>query len=72
MPSRSSHRFAVTDPTPPACPPAQSPEDVARYIGQLAAEMAVMARGARLDVLAYLLEMARVEASSGPAPADRG
>ena len=72
MPSRSSHRFAVTDPTPLACPPTHSPEDVARYIGQLSAEMAVMARGARLDFLAYLLEMARVEASSGAAHADRG
>jgi hypothetical protein len=34
--------------------------------------MAAMARGARLDLLAYLLEMARVEASSSPRPADRG
>lgn len=72
MPGRSSQWFALTDPTPPACPPTQSPEDVARYIGQLAAEMAALARGARLDLLAYLLEMARVEASSSPAPADRG
>jgi hypothetical protein len=72
MPSRSSTRFALTDPPHPTCPPAQSPEDVARYIGQLAAEMAAMARGARLDLLAYLLEMARVEASSSPRPADRG
>jgi len=72
MPSRSSTRFAVTDPPHPGCPPTQSPEDVARYIGQLAAEMAAMARGARLDLLAYLLEMARVEASSGSASTDRG
>ncbi len=71
MPSRSSTRFALTDPPHPACPPAQSPQEVARYIGQLAAEMAAMARGARLDLLAYLLEMARVEASSGSAPTGR-
>jgi hypothetical protein len=37
--------------------------EVAVYIAQMAAEMAGMARSARLDLLAYFLDMARIEAN---------
>ncbi|MDJ1157187.1 hypothetical protein QNA08_02900 [Chelatococcus sp. SYSU_G07232] len=36
--------------------------EVARYVEQLTTELAAMARSTRLDVLAYILEMARHEA----------
>jgi hypothetical protein len=45
-----------------ALSPAVSTEDAARYIADMVASLAVMARAARLDLLNYLLEMARVEA----------
>lgn len=37
--------------------------EVARYVAQMSAELGGMARSARLDLLAYFLDMARVEAS---------
>ncbi len=37
-------------------------EDAARYIADMVAALAVMAREARLDLLNYLLDMAHVEA----------
>ena len=39
-------------------------EEVATYVSQMAGEMAAMARSARLDLLAYFLEMARIEANA--------
>jgi hypothetical protein len=36
--------------------------EVARYIGQMSAELSGMARKSDFDLLAYFLEMARVEA----------
>lgn len=39
-------------------------EEVAAYVSQMAGEMAIMARSARLDLLAYFLEMARIEANA--------
>ena len=39
-------------------------EEVAAYVSQMAGEMAAMARSARLDLLAYFLEMARIEANA--------
>jgi hypothetical protein len=38
--------------------------EAARYIGQMTGEMILLARGARLDLLAYFLEMARIEAQT--------
>jgi hypothetical protein len=38
--------------------------EVAHYIAQLTGEMAGMARAAKLDLLGYFLEMARIEATS--------
>lgn len=39
-------------------------EEVAHYIAQMTAEMAGMCRAANLQLLAYFLEMARIEATS--------
>ncbi len=38
--------------------------DAADYIAQMAAELARIARTAKLDPLAYFLEMARIEAKT--------
>lgn len=47
-------------------PDASSPtgNDVADYIAQLASELAALAAAQRLDVLAYFLDMAAVEAAA--------
>lgn len=45
-------------------PAVPRPEDIASYIAQLSGEMALLARGAKLDLLVYFLEMARLEASN--------
>lgn len=37
--------------------------EVARYIAQMTAELGGMARGANMDLLAYFLDMCRVEAN---------
>lgn len=39
-----------------------SEEDTARYIADMIASLATIARQAKLDLLTYLLDMARVEA----------
>ncbi|MCI4679495.1 hypothetical protein K9U39_09975 [Rhodoblastus acidophilus] len=43
-------------------PAAGSAEETARYISDMVGSLALIARDARLDLLNYLLEMARVEA----------
>jgi hypothetical protein len=45
-------------------PPRAGDRDVASYIADLTAQLAVMARGSRHDFLAYLLEVARLEAAT--------
>jgi len=40
-----------------------SPAETARYIAEFAAELSYLAREAQLDLLAYLLDMARLEAT---------
>jgi hypothetical protein len=40
-----------------------SPEETARYIAEFSAELSYLARRSKLDLLAYLLDMARLEAS---------
>ena len=42
--------------------PPQSPRAAALYIGRMSAELARLARRHRLEPLAYILEMARLEA----------
>jgi hypothetical protein len=39
-----------------------SPGEVARYIAEFSAELSFLAREAELELLAYLLDMARLEA----------
>jgi hypothetical protein len=41
---------------------AVSPLETAQYIAEFAAELSFLARETRLDLLSYLLEMARLEA----------
>ncbi len=50
------HRPAFAEPLPRA--------DVLHYITQMTAELSSLARSARLDILAYFLDMARVEAAA--------
>jgi hypothetical protein len=40
-----------------------SPEEAAVYIAEFTAELSYLARRAKLDLLVYLLDMARLEAS---------
>ncbi len=51
------------DPDPPAGEPAPYPAEIAKYAAQMSSELSAMARGARFELLAYLLEMVRVEAA---------
>jgi hypothetical protein len=44
--------------------PYMSAAETAHYVSQLSAELSHMARAANLDLLAYFLDMARVEAST--------
>jgi hypothetical protein len=37
--------------------------EVSRYVAQMASELGGMARGANMDLLAYFLDMCRVEAN---------
>ncbi len=39
-------------------------ESAATYIADIATELAALARGAKLDILAYLLDIAQLEAAS--------
>jgi hypothetical protein len=41
-----------------------SPDETARYIAEFSAELSYLARRSKLDLLAYLLDMARLEAAS--------
>jgi hypothetical protein len=40
------------------------PQSAAAYIADITAELAGMARSSKLDILAYLLEIAQLEAAS--------
>ena len=42
----------------------ESAPEIAAYIGQMSADLAVLARSAKLGALAYLLEMTQVEAGN--------
>jgi hypothetical protein len=44
--------------------PLDSSVDVARYIADMTAQLASMARAAKLDLLAYFLNMANAESES--------
>ncbi len=59
-PSRSEPRGVAT--TNAVAPEIRA--EVAHYVAQMTAEMAGMCRAANLQLLAYFLEMARIEATS--------
>jgi hypothetical protein len=44
--------------------PTIRPESAASYIADITTELAVLARGSKLDRLAYLLDIAQLEAAS--------
>lgn len=61
----SDDKATQTDKTEPESHPqedARSPQDVAAYVAHMTGEMATMARGSGFDLLAYFLDMARIEA----------
>jgi hypothetical protein len=43
--------------------PAIRPESAAAYIADITSELAALARGSKLDILAYLLDIAQLEAA---------
>ena len=61
MDPAATPRYIMPGKHRPAAAPDASAE-TARYISQMTAEMAGMAAAARLDMLAYFLDMARNEA----------
>ena len=56
----SQEPLAAQDAGLPRAP--MSPVETARYVAEFSAELAFLARQAKLDLLAYLLDMARLEA----------
>lgn len=58
----SPEQFSVSAAQTEQAEPTMRPADAADYIAQMAAELAQIARTAKLDALAYFLEMARIEA----------
>jgi hypothetical protein len=49
-----------------------SPEETAQYVAEFSAELSYLARKANLDLLAYLLDMARLEAIRTVQAGDKG
>lgn len=47
------------------------PSDLARYIGDMTENLSRLAQGAKLDLLAHLLDVARLEAVERSAPRRR-
>ncbi|MDB5558248.1 MAG: hypothetical protein JWQ36_1182 [Enterovirga sp.] len=60
---RASADLGVVEPKPEAAP-AIRPESAAAYIADMATELAGLARASRLDILAYLLDIAQLEAAN--------
>jgi hypothetical protein len=48
------------------------PESAAAYIADLTTELAALARGCRLEILAYLLDIAQLEAENAARRLSRG
>ena len=49
-----------------------SPTETAQYVAEFSAELSYLARNANLDLLAYLLDMARLEAIRTVQSGDKG
>jgi hypothetical protein len=64
MPGSSQLRHQVETPVPEHNAVADSRAETAAYIADLSGNLARMAREHRLDALAYILEMAQLEAKS--------
>jgi hypothetical protein len=66
MPKQPPHLSLAVSSRPgskDAQPAVADASEAARYIAEFAAELSAVARHARLDLLAYLLDMARIEAA---------
>ncbi|PVE23148.1 hypothetical protein DC522_17490 [Microvirga sp. KLBC 81] len=59
----SPHNQEVADQAPKVDRKGMSATETARYIAEFTAELSYLARQTRLDLLAYLLDMARLEAA---------
>ena len=69
VPAEPSQKEDVTGRGAVPSPGAMDPLEAARYIEAFALELSSLAKRSRLDFLAYLLDMARIEAervSRGP------
>lgn len=71
LPQHDSAVQPLRDPLPRILPDGvprsndpQAVEEMARYIAQMSGELAAMARATKLELLAYFLEMARIEATT--------
>ena len=62
VPTKSGDVRSARPEATPTGPP-MPPGETAQYIAEFTAELAYLARNADLDVLAYLLDMARLEAA---------
>jgi hypothetical protein len=60
---RASADLGVVESKPEAAP-AIRPESAAAYIADITTELAGLARASRLDILAYLLDIAQLEAAN--------
>lgn len=63
LPAPSPHDQEVADQAPNLDKNGMSETETAQYIAEFTAELSYLARRARLDLLAYLLDMTRLEAA---------
>lgn len=71
MPTDDKHAIASLRSQKPYRDVSPDRVETARYIAALTAEMSVMARHAKLPLLSYFLEMARIEAAEAASPKRR-
>ncbi|MCG7394007.1 hypothetical protein MHY87_13935 [Microvirga sp. ACRRW] len=63
LPAPSPHDLEIANEAPGQDEDGMSAAETARYIAEFTAELAYLARQTKLDLLAYLLDMARLEAA---------
>jgi hypothetical protein len=63
LPAPSPHNEESADKAPGSYKGEMTEAETAQYIAEFTAELSYLARQARLDLLAYLLDMARLEAA---------
>ncbi|WP_139165542.1 hypothetical protein [Microvirga guangxiensis] len=59
----SPHDQEIVDRAPRPAASGMSPVETAQYIAEFTAELSYLSRQTKLDLLAYLLDMARLEAA---------